>query len=126
MADERDGGQDLGFWLRIEGEWHRFELDFFGLDRITGWGGSVTAQLILIDKDAADEPLPLLAQRFNADRVRCRTGTLSFEATIKLKAIEGKPKDRATSWRSLSRTDGRKDEAAQACTRLVEVEFDVR
>jgi hypothetical protein len=113
--------QPLGFWLRFGEEWRLFELDRLELDRISGFGGSITAQIILTDPDARLEPLPLLAQRFDADGLRHRTKTFAIEAEVRLTACEAKV--RGTSYRAVQDLD---DPVAKACKRLVSVEYDVR
>jgi hypothetical protein len=89
------------------------------LERITGFGGTITAHLLLTDQDAPREPLPLLAQRFAAARLRHRTPTFACEASVKLIACEAKV--RGGAYRGLAAPD----EVARACTLVVRVKHDV-
>lgn len=110
----------LGFWLRFGDEWRRFELD-----RLSSWvmssGGRISVRVILTDPDARLEPLPLLAQRFDADGLRCRTRAFTIEASVKLTACE--VETRGTSNRSAQDPN---DPVAKACTLLVSVEYNAR
>lgn len=119
MSDERQPG----FWLRLDGEWQRFEVDELTLRAIPSFSASLTAVILLTDLDAAREPLPLLAQRFAGDALRYRTSTLGIEASVRLKGCGRRTT--TASHRSLVPTAER-DEAARACSAVAEVEFDLR
>ena len=110
----------LGFWLRFGDEWRRFELD-----RLSSWvmssGGHISVRVILTDPDARHEPLPVLAQRFDADGLRYRIRAFTIEAEVKLTACEVEL--HATSNRAVHNPD---DPVVKACTRSVSVQYNVR